>query len=143
MEKLKINKKNLKWILLGIILAVLLEVWLTGFSICAGKWQERMPLDLEVMIRRGKLELTDCILEAGSILSENSNASLIFHGTEDWGQVELSFGQTSSEATTLEWYNSPSEGNKFSKYRREEGYILPGGRRQYLLYRLKIREISG
>lgn len=127
MEKLKINKKNLKWILLGIILAVLLEVWLTGFSICAGKWQERKPLDLEVMIEEGKLELTDCRLEAGSILSENSNARLIFHGTEDWGQVELSFGQTSSEATAIEWYNSPSEGNEFSRYRREEGYILPGG----------------
>lgn len=36
MEKLKTNKKNIGWILLGLILAVLLELWLTVFNISAG-----------------------------------------------------------------------------------------------------------
>ena len=36
MEKLKINKKNIGWILFGLILAVLLELWITVFNISAG-----------------------------------------------------------------------------------------------------------
>ena len=85
-------------------------------------------MDLKAMIEEGRLELTDCSLEEGAILSENSNAMLVFHGTKDWGELQLSFSQAPLETTAIECYNSPSKEKEFSRYRREEGYILPDGK---------------
>ncbi len=85
-------------------------------------------MDLKAMIEEGRLELTDCSLEEGAILSENSNAMLVFHGTKDWGELLLSFSQAPLETTAIECYNSPSQEKEFSRYRREEGYILSDGK---------------
>ena len=91
MEKIKTtkNKKSnvyLTWIILGMVVGILLECLLTVRAGCLGEWQERTILDLESMINEEKLELTDCTVEDGSILSEDANAMMIFHGTQDWGR---------------------------------------------------------
>ena len=131
MEKIKTNQKknqtnNLKWIIPGILLGILLEVMLTIFAVSAGNWQESRILDLEGMIKENTLELTDCTWEDGSIVSRDANAMIIFHGTENWGQVQLNFSEPVSGPATVEWYNSPSEDDKFDRFRRQEGYIMPG-----------------
>lgn len=131
MEKIKtIEKKNqannLKWIIPGMIIGILLEVMLTVSAVLAGNWQESSVLDLESMIRENALELTDCTWEEGSILSTDANAMMIFHGTENWGQLQLTFSEPVLGPATAEWYNSPSEDDKFDRFRRQEGYIMPG-----------------
>lgn len=131
MEKIKTtkNKKSnvyLTWIILGMVVGILLECLLTVRAGCLGEWQERTILDLESMINEEKLELTDCTVEDGSILSEDANSMMIFHGTQDWGQIRLTFREPVTGPATAEWYNSPSEDDKFDRFRRQEGYIMPG-----------------
>ena len=104
----------------------LLECLLTVRAGCLGEWQERTILDLESMINEEKLELTDCTVEDGSILSKDANSMMIFHGTQDWGQIRLTFREPVTGPATAEWYNSPSEDDKFDRFRRQEGYIMPG-----------------
>lgn len=131
MEKIKTtkNKKSnvyLTWIILGMVVGILLECLLTVRAGCLGEWQERTILDLESMINEEKLELTDCTVEDGSILSEDANSMMIFHGTQDWGQIRLTFREPVTGPATAEWYNSPSEDDKFDRFRRQEGYIMQG-----------------
>ncbi len=128
MEKLetKINRaNNLKWIILGAILGILLEIILTASAILAGNWQKYRVLDLGSMISKNELELTDCTLEDGSILSKDANAMLIFHKAEDWGQLRLTFSEPVLEAATVEWYNSPQADDSFDRFRCKQGYIMP------------------
>lgn len=107
-------------------LGILLEFLLTAGDVSAGRWQESRTLDLENMVKEEKLELTDCTWEGDSILSTDANAMMIFHGTENWGQIQLTFNEPVLGPATTEWYNSPSEDDRFDRFRRQEGYIMPG-----------------
>ena len=124
-EKKHLND-HLKWLIPGLLLGIFLEFLLTAGDVSAGRWQESRTLDLENMIKEERLELTDCTWEGDSILSTDANAMMIFHGTENWGQVQLTFSETVLGPATTEWYNSPSEDDKFDRFRRQEGYIMPG-----------------
>ena len=42
------------------------------------------------------------------------------------GQIRLTFREPVTGPATAEWYNSPSEDDKFDRFRRQEGYIMPG-----------------
>ena len=148
MEKIKTNQKknqnnHLKWIIPGILLGILLEVMLTIFAVSDGNWQESRVLDLEGMIKENTLELTDCTWEDGRIVSRDANAMMIFHGTENWGQVQLTFSEPVPGPATVEWYNSPSEDDKFDRFRRQEGYIMPGKEEAKIIFLEKTMEISG
>lgn len=42
------------------------------------------------------------------------------------GQIRLTFREPVTGPATAEWYNSPSEDDKFDRFHRQEGYIMPG-----------------
>lgn len=73
-----------------------------------------------------KIELTDCSAETDGILSADADAMLVFHGTEDWGQLQLFFSDSVQDDCTAEWYYSPSDFDRFDRFRRQEAYITAG-----------------
>ena len=76
--------------------------------------------------KRRKTGTDGLYLGRGQYLSTDANAMMIFHGTENWGQIQLTFNEPVLGPATTEWYNSPSEDDKFDRFRRQEGYIMPG-----------------